>query len=71
MAVPVGTQTSELHGIIALNESGEMLWGLLEKGATQEELADALQACYEVERSVALDDAEKFIDMLKEQGALL
>ncbi|MBR6634842.1 MAG: PqqD family protein [Clostridia bacterium] len=70
MAVPTGTQTSEMHGMIALNESGELLWNLLEKGAAPEELAEALAEHYEVEKSVALSDAIRFIDMLKEQGAL-
>ena len=70
MAVPTGTQTSELHGMIALNESGELLWNLLEKGSSSEELADALAEHYEVEKSVALSDVFRFIDMLKEQGAL-
>lgn len=71
MAVPVGTQTSEIHGMIALNESGEILWKALENGATLDELADVLYDSYEVERSVAIEDAQKFVDMLKEQGALL
>lgn len=70
MAVPIGTQTSEMHGMIALNETGELLWNMLEKGATPEELADALAEHYEVEKSVALNDVIRFIDMLKEQGAL-
>ncbi len=71
MAVPVGEQTSEMHGMIALNESGELLWQSLEKGASLEELANVLAEHYEVEQAVALNDAKKFIDMLKEQGALL
>ncbi|MBQ7007503.1 MAG: PqqD family protein [Oscillospiraceae bacterium] len=70
MAVPTGTQTSEMHGMIALNETGELLWKLLEKGADADVLANALVEHYEVEKSVALNDAVKFIDMLKEQGAL-
>lgn len=70
MAVPTGTQTSEMHGMIALNETGELLWKLLEKGADSEELADALAEYYEVEKSVALSDVIRFINMLKEQGAL-
>ncbi len=70
MAVPTGTQTSDMHGMIALNETGELLWNMLEKGAEPEELADALAEHYEVEKSVALSDAVRFIDMLKEQGAL-
>ncbi|MBR0348941.1 MAG: PqqD family protein [Clostridia bacterium] len=70
MAVPVGAQTSEMHGMIALSESGELLWGALEKGATVEELTEILIENYDVETSVATEDVEKFIGSLKEQGAL-
>ncbi len=70
MAVPTGKMTSEIHGMIALTESGELLWNALEKGADIEELADILAENYEVERDVALTDAEKFVNGLKEQGAL-
>ncbi len=70
MAVPVGAQTSEMHGMIALSESGELLWNALEKGATIEELTEILTKNYEVEVAVATEDVKKFIDSLKEQGAL-
>ncbi len=70
MAVPVGAQTSEMHGMIALSESGELLWNALEKGATIAELTEILTNNYEVEVAVATEDAKKFIGSLKEQGAL-
>lgn len=70
MAVPVGQQTSQIHGMIALSESGELLWKALETGADEEALADILTENYEVERSTALADVKKFLDGLREQGAL-
>ncbi len=70
MAVPVGEQTSKMHGMIALSESGELLWKVLEKGATLEELTEIIVENYEVEKIVAAEDVEKFINSLKEQGAL-
>ncbi len=70
MAVPVGTQTSEIHGMIALTESAKLLWEALEQGATVEQLAEVLVENYEVEPSVACEDVVKFLDNLKEQGAL-
>ncbi len=70
MAVPTGKMTSEIHGMIALTESGELLWNELLKGADIGTLADVLTENYEVERETALADAEKFVCGLKEQGAL-
>lgn len=70
MAVPTGRLTSEIHGMIALTESGELLWDALVKGADIEALADILTENYEVERNTALADTEKFLEGLKEQGAL-
>ncbi len=71
MAVPVGTQTSEIHGMIALSESGALLWKELEKGADITALANVLTDNYEIDSATALADAEKFVDGLKEQGALI
>lgn len=70
MAVPTGKMTSEIHGMIALTESGEILWKALEKGADLESLADLLTENYEVSRDVAFSDAEKFVNALEVQGAL-
>ncbi len=70
MAVPTGKMTSEIHGMIALSESGALLWNALEKGATIFELADILTENYEVDREVAIEDSKKFIEGLKEQGAI-
>lgn len=70
MAVPTGKMTSEIHGMIALSESGELLWNALENGASVDALADILTENYEVDRATALADAEKFVDGLKNQGVL-
>ena len=70
MAVPVGSQTSEIHGMIALSESGALLWEALQNGAEVQALADILTENYEVEPSVAVSDVEKFLDGLRQQGAL-
>ncbi len=70
MAVPVGSRTTEVHGIIALSESGALLWAELEKGAEKEALVSVLTENYEVEYSTALSDVETFLGRLKEQGVL-
>ena len=70
MAVPVGGRTSEIHGIIALSESGVLLWSALENGAEEQALADILTENYDVERSVAEKDGKAFLDGLQKQGVL-
>ncbi len=70
MAVPTGKMTSEIHGMIILTESGELLWNAMLGGAEEEYLADILTENYEVERETALADVRKFISSLREQGAL-
>ena len=71
MAVPVGKQTSDIHGVIALSESGEMLWNALVNGADIDSLADILTENYDVDRDTAKADTVRFLDGLKQQGALI
>lgn len=71
VAVPVGRQTSEIHGMIALTESAELLWNALKDGAEEADLVKLITDTYEVDESRALEDVKKFLDGLKEQGALL
>lgn len=70
MAVPVGQRTSEFHGMIALSESGELLWQALTSGAEEQQLADILLEHYEVAPETALADVKTFLQGLQEQGAL-
>ena len=70
MAVPVGTQTSHIHGMIALTESGELLWNALRDGADETALTNLLTENYEVDAVTALEDVQFFVKGLKEQGAL-
>lgn len=70
MAVPTGKMTSEIHGMISLSESAELLWKALENGAEKEALVDILTENYEVESSQAAADVDRFLVGLREQGAL-
>lgn len=70
MAVPIGKMTSQIHGMVALTESGELLWNALTDGADIGKLADILTENYEVDRETALSDAQKFVEGLRQQGVL-
>ena len=70
MVVPVGTRTRDVQGVIALSESGALLWEKLEQGATEDELVETLLAEYEVERERAEADVKAFVDELRSNGIL-
>ena len=70
MVVPVGTRTRDIPGVIALSESGALLWEKLEQGATENELVEAILAEYEVERDQAEADVNVFVSELRGKGIL-
>lgn len=70
MVVPVGTRTRDIPGVIALSESGALLWERLEQGATENDLVEAILAEYEVERNQAEADVNTFVSELHSKGIL-
>lgn len=70
VVLPLSSTTLNFDGMLNLNESGAMLWSVLEKGADREQLADALTAEYAVSREMALNDVDEFINNLQQAGCL-
>jgi hypothetical protein len=60
----------ESGGMISLSETGAMLFRLLEKGATEEELVLAILNEYEIDEQTAKIDVEAFIKKLEEAKLL-
>ena len=70
MAVPVGERVNDLHGMIALNETGAFIWKLLENEKTEEELARALTEEYEVSYEEALEAVREFRELMEKEKVL-
>jgi len=70
VVVPIGQRVVEFNGLVSLSESAALLWSMLEKGAKQQELLDALLTEYKIDEETALIDIESFIDCLREKGFL-
>ena len=70
MAVPVGTRTQDVPGVVALSESGALLWERLQDGATIDDLVEVLLAEYEVERDQAEKDVRAFVAYLSDNGLI-
>ena len=70
VALPLGDAVVEFTGMITLNESGVMLWRMLEGGCTKEEMTEALINEYEVTYEEALSDINAFVKKLDEIGCI-
>lgn len=70
IVVPVGKETLDFNGMITLNESGELLWRILENGAEVSDLKKALCEKYGIDDNTAQNDATDFVNMVKEAGLL-
>lgn len=70
VVVPVGDAVVDFSGLINLNESGAMLFELLQKGAKEQDLVDALLKEYDVTEDIARADVMKFIQKAKDADVL-
>ena len=70
VALPLGDAVVDFTGMITLNESGVMLWRMLEGGCTKEEMTEALINEYEVTYEEALSDINAFVKKLDEIGCI-
>ncbi len=70
IVVPIGEQSNDFNGIITLSGSAAFLWERLQKGATENELLDALLSEYDVEKDYAAADLKRFIEKLYSAGML-
>ena len=68
--LPTGASTLDFTGILTLNESGCMLWHLLENGCTREDMAKALTEEYDVSLEEALADIDAFIEKLEKANCI-
>ena len=68
--LPTGASSIDFTGILTLNESGCMLWGLLKEGCTREDMAKALTEEYEVSFEEALADIDAFIEKLAKANCI-
>lgn len=64
VAIAVGGKAASLGGMIALNETGKLLFSLLQEGTTKEKMANALCEAYEIDRATAEADVSAFLSPL-------
>ena len=70
IVLPVAEKTVNFNGMLTLNETGVMLWKLLQQGSTREMLAKALTDEYDVTFEEALADVDEYLSKLEGAGCL-
>ena len=68
IVLPIAEKTVNFNGMLALNETGLMLWKLLENGTSREALAKALTDEYDVTFAEALADVDEYLGKLDRVG---
>lgn len=70
VVVAVAQASVDFNGMLTLNESGAILWRVLEQGCEKKALVDALLAEYEVDEATAAQSVEKFLETLQRAGCV-
>ncbi len=70
VAIAVGGKASSLGGMIALNETGKLLFYLLMEGTTKEKMVAALTEAYEIDEKTAEADVSAFLAPLYEANLI-
>jgi Coenzyme PQQ synthesis protein D (PqqD) len=68
IVVPIRRGVADLNSIYTFNESGTLLWSLIEKGVDPAQLIAHLQSEYGLSREQAAADAESFLQELSAEG---
>ena len=70
VVIPIDSAIVNMDGMLNLNDSGALLWKVLEQGADHEQLVDAVLAEYAVSREIAMKDVNEFVERLHKINCL-
>ena len=70
VVLPLAAKALDFNGMLSLNETGVMLWHLLENECQKEELVTALLNEYDVSKDIASADVDEFLRTLRKAGCL-
>ena len=62
IAVPVGDDASQVHGLFKMNGTAAFVFKLLQKGMTEQEIVDAMKKEYNAPEERLSEDVHKSIE---------
>ncbi len=70
IVVPIRRKIEDVDFIFTLNETGTMIWNLLDGRTSIAQIGEAVSAAYDVSGEEALRDAVDFLHSLKAEGLI-
>lgn len=70
IVLPLASDDANMMGMMKLNDSGAMLWNVLEEDCSVDALVHALVDRYDVSREDAKKDAQDFLNKLIQVGCI-
>lgn len=70
IVIAVGEDSENFNNIITINELGAFIWNRINEGKGIEEIADDITGEYSVEREVAVNDINDFVNQLAEVNVI-
>lgn len=71
LLIPTGEAALTTKGLIAMSESGSLLYQKLQGDCTREDLIAALTAEYDVSEAAAGEDVDAFLDQMRQLNMLV
>ena len=71
LLIPAGAAALKVKGLVAMSESGSLLYQKLQSECTREDLIAALLAEYDVPADVAEQDVDAFLDQMRQLDMLV
>ena len=71
LLIPIGKATRTVKGMVALSESGFLLWNKLQNDCSVEDLVQLLLSEYEIDESTAHQDVINFLKQMNQLGILI
>jgi len=70
IVVPVRRGAADMDSIYTFNDTGSMLWSLIENGGSARDLAARLESEYGISAEQAAADTDQFVQELREAGLI-
>lgn len=66
--VPIGQRVVEFNGLITLSETGAIVWRMLEKGASIDQIVSAILEEYEIDEKTVREDVQEMVSNMMREG---